>query len=296
MNNQIIDISEDGASLLARGNLFVITTNKGEINIPFDRISVLILGNPMIRVTNATLSRIIQSKGMVIVCEQYLPVAMLMPVGTHSTVSRNYTLQTTARQTLKKQLWREIVRHKILFQSHLLDRLHLSNPIRTAHTMVKSGDSTNMEGYVARLYWEALFGPEFSRNREQPGINQFLNYGYTILHSCVARAICASGLHPSFGIYHHNQYNAYCLVNDFMEPFRPLVDEVVYTIFYREVPPTELSPPYKRRLTEILHAKVLLDGRWYTLFDALSMIFSSLLLSFEKRAMLLRLPQEIFEP
>ncbi|MFN4217566.1 MAG: type II CRISPR-associated endonuclease Cas1, partial [Brevinematales bacterium] len=222
-------------------------------------------------------------------------VAMLLPIGTHSTVSRNYALQAMAKTVLKKNLWAEIVRKKVKFQSDLLDKLGRPNPLRRMMDLVRSGDTTNVEGHAARLYWEALFGDHFVRNREREDANRFLNYGYIVLRSCVARALCSSGLHPSFGIYHHNQYNAYCLVDDMMEPFRPLVDEIVFHLIQRIDPEEEFSSDIKKELVSVLKRRVVIDGRSYELFDALSLVSSSLLLSYERGEMLLRLPEKIFE-
>lgn len=296
MNERIIDISGEGASLSAEGGLLVIQKKEGEkLSVPFDQVGVVILAHPMIRITGAALSRIVMNKGMVIVCESYLPVAMLLPIGTHSTASRNYTLQAMAKTVLKKHLWAEIVRAKVRFQSDLLDRLGRPNPLKRLVSLVRSGDTTNVEGHAARLYWEALFGEDFVRDRERQDVNRFLNYGYIVLRSCVARALCSSGLHPSFGIYHHNQYNAYCLVDDMMEPFRPLVDEIVWWLWKSDLGEAELSPTIKKELVKVLQKRVLLDGRWYELFDALSLVSSSLLLSYEKGEMFLRLPEKIFE-
>jgi len=296
MNERIIDLSDEGAYLHVEGDLLVIVKKTGDrVTLPFEQVGVVMLAHPHLTLSASAIARIAQHKGMVVVCEHYLPVAMLLPVGTHSTAARNYALQTMVKPGLKKRLWSFVVSTKIRFQSDLLDRWGRTNPIRKMASLVQLGDKTNMEGHAARLYWEALFGEDFVRDREAGDANRFLNYGYTVLRACVARAICASGLHPSFGIYHHNQYNSYGLVDDLMEPFRPLVDDVVYQILTRGDGDAELTPSIKRELVGVLRRRVLMDGRRYELFDALSLVSSSLLASYEQGESLLRLPESLFE-
>jgi len=131
----------------------------------------------------------------------------------------------------KKRLWQQIVSQKIEQQVKTLESvdknsLHLQRMIKK----VKSGDPENIEAQAARKYWSTLFGSDFRRNIDEPGINALLNYGYSIVRAMTARAVVGAGLHPSLGIFHQNQYNGLCLADDLMEPFRPWVDWQVYRL------------------------------------------------------------------
>jgi CRISPR-associated protein Cas1 len=139
-------------------------------------------------------------------------------------------------------------------------------------------DPDNLEAVAARRYWPLLFGGQFSRipGSEEP-VNRLLNYGYAILRAIVARAIVGAGLHPSLGVHHHNRYNSYCLADDIMEPFRPLVDRQVHGIISTFGP----APPLDRRIKEtligaLLAVRVSLAGEERTLFDATARISTSL--------------------
>ena len=142
--------------------------------------------------------------------------------------------QIACGEVLKKQLWKQVVEAKIRNQASLLDNVgENGNVLKPFYTNVRSGDVDNREGIAARIYFQHLFGDSFIRNRDEPGINALLNYGYSILRAATCRAIVSSGLLPAIGIYHHNRSNAYPLADDLMEPYRPFVDEVVYSLAMR---------------------------------------------------------------
>jgi CRISPR-associated protein Cas1 len=137
--------------------------------------------------------------------------------------------QISAKEPLKKSLWKQTVESKIKNQAALLNKLGKNgNKLRPYYNNVKSGDIDNREGIAARLYFQELFGKNFVRDRFDSGINSLLNYGYTIIRSASARAIMSAGLFPAFGIFHHNRSNAFPLADDLMEPYRPFVDEIVF--------------------------------------------------------------------
>ena len=148
---------------------------------------------------------------------------MLLPLVGHHLQARRFVAQAAASVPTKKRLWRQIVRAKIELQAHTLETLHGDSAgVRPLMRLVRSGDPENVEARAARAYWPLLFADDdFRRDHERGDQNRLLNYGYTVLRAIVARAICAAGLHPALGLHHHNQYSAFCLADDLMEPFRP---------------------------------------------------------------------------
>ena len=145
-----------------------------------------------------------------------------------------------------------MVKEKIKNQSKVLDLYHKENKLKYIHKTVLSADSSNREAYAARIYFKALFGDKFTRDKDMAGINSFLNYGYAVLRSALARYVVAAGLNPAYGVGHRNMLNPFCLVDDLIEPFRPIVDSVVYMIFEQNPDISDLSTVYKAKLSGIL--------------------------------------------
>jgi CRISPR-associated protein Cas1 len=190
----------------------------------------------------------------VIFCNKnHMPHSMLFPLEGNHLQSELYRNQVTISESLKKQLWKQTVEAKISNQSRLLTKLNKDgNDIAYLANQVKSGDITGREGVAARKYWKRLFGAEFNRDRNGVFPNNFLNYGYIVLRAAVARALTGSGLLPTFGIHHHNRYNAYCLADDLMEPFRPYVDEIVFNMVENYPGQETLEKELKAELLQIL--------------------------------------------
>jgi CRISPR-associated protein Cas1 len=202
--------------------------------IPFADIAVLVTSHPQISFTQAVLAGLAAAGGMFIVSnEKHLPAAMLLPLSTHSTQTERFARQAAVSLPTRKRSWQQIVQAKLRAQARLLEETTGADQgLRQMAARVRSGDPDNLEAQAARTYWQALFGEgpsgePFRRDPEGGGINVHLNYGYAVLRAIVARALCASGLHPSLGVHHHNRYDTFCLADDLMEPFRPLVDRVV---------------------------------------------------------------------
>jgi CRISPR-associated protein Cas1 len=167
--------------------------------------------------------------------------------------------------------------------------------LRAMAERVRSGDPENVEAQAARKYWPMLFGPEFHRDREAAGVNPMLNYGYAILRAMTARAVCAAGLHPTLGLHHHNKYNAFCLADDLMEPFRPLVDRTVAEFLAFYGPDPTMDKTAKQGLIEGLTGRVLVEGEWRTVFDALTRMAASLAGVYAGERKELVLPEEWWE-
>ena len=165
------------------------------------------------------------------VTKKGFPHALLQNLDANSLQGEFLRNQTSVGEVLKKQLWKQIVESKIINQAALLEKLHgKGNLLKPFYSHVKSGDSDNREGIAARIYWQALFGSDFVRDRYQEGINSLLNYGYAILRSATARALVIAGLTPSLGLFHHHRSNAFPLADDMMESYRPFVDEIVHQL------------------------------------------------------------------
>ncbi len=259
MIEHIIEISETAVHLRLRNSLAVFVSSNGEERTcPLDEIGCLLVSNPAVSITGALLAALAEHGCMVVVSnEKYIPVAMHLPINGNCIQTERFRAQINVDKPLNKQLWKSIVKAKICGQARFLQELEKkeSEQLFKMSEKVKSGDVENIEGQAARIYWKALFGPDFIRNREADDANVLLNYGYAILRSMAARACCASGLHPTLGINHHNKYDAYCLADDIMEPFRSFVDKAVY-----ELNPLNISMPLgrnvRKKLLEVLLAKV----------------------------------------
>lgn len=154
---------------------------------------------------------------------------------------------------------------------------------------VKTGDSTNMEGIAAQYYWKRMY-ENFSREREGEAPNNFLNYGYSIIRSIVARALVSSGLHPTIGLFHRNKYNPYCLADDIMEPYRPYVDELVYGLMNLPTRPTELTTPIKAELLKLASCDVMMMQKRRPLMVAVSSTTSSLYKCYTGEQRVIRYP------
>lgn len=205
---------------------------------PIEDIGIVVLDNKQITLTQALLEALLENNCAVITCDsKQMPVGMLLPLCGNSIQSERFRDQIAASLPLRKQLWQQTVKAKIDNQAKVL-KLCAQAEVRCMQKWseeVKSGDSENLEARAAAYYWKTLFAgfpdlADFTRGRDGIEPNNLLNYGYAILRAVVARALVCSGLLPTLGIHHHNRYNAYCLADDMMEPYRPYVDELVYQI------------------------------------------------------------------
>jgi CRISPR-associated protein Cas1 len=232
---------------------------------------------------------------VVITCDSsHHPNGIMLPVSgnaLHTMVLRN---QLQASRPFRKRLWQQTVRAKIINQADLLERFDENpTPLRRWVTQVRSGDSSNIEARAARYYWEHFLPAEmgFQRNPEGSPPNNLLNYGYAILRAAVARALVSSGLHPAVGIHHRNEYNAFCLADDVMEPYRPFVDWLVRSIVVEGEPLHELTPSLKKRLLSILTVDVEIDKQKRPLQLALSTTTKSLADCYAKERRVLKYPR-----
>lgn len=203
------------------------------ITRPIEDIGVVVVENQMVRFTVPVINALAENNVAVVFCDATsMPRSILMSLDGNSTLQEIHRAQIEAGEPAKKRAWKQIVESKIKNQSLLLESLGLSGaPLRSLLAGVKSGDPDNREGRAARLYWSQIFGPGFRRDRNGEPPNGLLNYGYSILRAAVIRALVGSGLYPAFGIFHRNRYNAFPLADDIMEPYRPMVDAIVYDLY-----------------------------------------------------------------
>lgn len=264
------------------------------VSVPFEEIAVVLVSHPQVTFSQCVLEELTLNGGVLIACDRKsLPVGMFVPLVSHHLSSRRLRLQADASAPRLKKAWQQIVRAKIRAQSHLLLSLFKEDHgLSLLAEKVKSGDPNNLEAQAAKRYWSKLFnGYHFRRKPEgDDPINVRLNFGYGVLRGIVARAICATGFHPSLGLHHHNMFNAYCLADDLMEPFRPLVDRTVRSLV--DVSPLEdsLSQDTKEALIAPLLGRMKLNGELRTLFDVVSRLSSSLVQFFAKERDDIELP------
>lgn len=249
--------------------------------VPIEDVGVVVLDNKQITITQGALSELLNNNVAVISCDEHrMPAGLILPLAGNTTQSERFRHQIEASQPLKKQLWQQTIQAKIANQSTvLLQQRGLECGNMQAWTkQVKSGDSDNLEGRAAAFYWQNLFGhiPEFHRDREGVAPNNLLNYGYAILRAVVARSLVGSGLLPTLGIHHHNRYNAYCLADDIMEPYRPFVDKLVAEIVDSGIDISKLTTEIKSKLLSIPVLDVIINERRSPLMIAVATTTASL--------------------
>lgn len=271
---------------ISNEQLIIELPDTGEIRkAPIEDIGILILDHQQITLTQSVLAKLLANNTAVVSCDDtHHPTGLLLSLDGHTLQSQKQQAQLEASVPLKKQLWQQTVTAKIENQAALLvqEREDAQYLLRLAKD-VKSGDADNNEAQAAAYYWKRLFPAflEFRRERYGPPPNQLLNYGYSILRALVARSLVASGLLPTFGIHHRNQYNSYCLADDMMEPYRPFVDKVVCDIVRMNGKFLEMTPKMKQALLAIPAMDVLIGGQKSPLMNGVQRTTASLAKCFE---------------
>lgn len=249
--------------------------------IPIEDIGIIILDNKRITITQGVIEALLENNSALITCNSSrMPIGLMLPLSGNKTQSERYREQIDASIPLKKQLWQQTVQSKIRNQAYVLSNKNntIVNNMLVWASDTKSGDPDNYEARAAVYYWANLFDDVdgFTRYREGIPPNNLLNYGYAILRAIVARSLVASGLLPTFGIHHRNKYNAYCLADDIMEPYRPFVDRLVCNIIKEEKDFEELKQEIKYKLLDVPVLDVFLDGQRSPLMVAVSQTTASL--------------------
>lgn len=254
--------------------------------IPVEDIGVVVLDNRQITLTHGLLEALLENNCAVVTCDSRgMPVGLMLPLCGNTLQSERFAKQIEASLPLKKQLWQQTVKAKIDNQAAVLKNV---TEVETGcmnrwSADVRSGDPDNLEGRAAAYYWKNVFSnitelDNFTRGRDGMPPNNLLNYGYTILRAVIARSLVSAGLLPTLGIHHHNRYNAYCLADDIMEPYRPYVDRLVYDIISRRSIEeyAELTKEIKMSLLSIPTLDVTVNGRRSPLMIAATQTAASL--------------------
>ena len=252
-----------------------------ERTIPIEDIGVVVLDNKRITITTGVMEALLENNAAVITCDsRNMPTGLMLPLCGNTLQSERFRDQIDSSLPLRKQLWQQTVKQKIVNQEVVLKKYTETETrcMRVWADEVRSGDADNHEARAAAYYWRNIFPqiPNFIRGREEEPPNNLLNYGYAILRAVVARALVGSGLLPTLGIHHHNRYNAYCLADDIMEPYRPYVDELVVNIIKKNYNYKELTKELKAQLLSIPVLDVTIDGKRSPLMIAASQTTASL--------------------
>ena len=268
---------------------------EAEATIPIEDIGVVLLDHQQLIISQALLAKLLDNNVAVITCNTaHHPTGLLLNLDGHSLQSQRFQAQLGASEPLKKQLWQQTVRAKILNQASLLRwRGHETQQMEHWADNVKSGDPDNLEGRAAAWYWATLFKgvkaylpfdeaptlkslENFVRDPAGLPPNQLLNYAYSLLRATMARSLVGSGLLPVMGIFHRNQYNAYCLADDIMEPYRPLADKLVVQLIEENGLAEELTPAVKKKLLVVPAMDVNVQGETSPLMIAMQRSSASL--------------------
>lgn len=257
MIGRIVEIADDRRHLFVNRGFMVVRDTEGERKelgqIPLDDIAAVIASAHGMSYTNNLLVALAQRGAPFVLCAaNHNAVGMLLPIDGHHVQAKRIEAQITASQPLHKRLWAAVVKAKLEQQAAALAAVGVPTaPLTALVKKVRSGDPENIEGQAARRYWTSLFGSAFRRDQNAGGVNALLNYGYTIIRSATARAVVAAGLHPSIGLHHSNDSNAMRLVDDLMEPFRPIIDLKVWQL--QRDGEAHVTPEAKRAMVNTLY-------------------------------------------
>lgn len=252
--------------------------------VPIEDLGVIILDNKQITITQGLIDALLENNCALITCDsRRMPVGLMLPLAGNTIQNERFRSQLDSSLPLRKQLWQQTIEAKIRNQAAVLKYVtgqEHKNMLKWSDS-VRSGDADNMEARAAVYYWKTIFpnDPCFIRDREDEGANALLNYGYAILRAVVARALVGAGLLPTLGIHHHNRYNAYCLADDIMEPYRPYVDKLVVEIL-EDCAEDKLNATNKVKLLNIPVIEVKINEKRSPLMIAVSQTVSSLVKCF----------------
>ncbi len=265
-------------------------------SVPIEDIGIVLLDNYRLTISSALINKLLNNNVAFISCDQkHLPQGMMLNLSVGHTRQEHFEIQIKTTDAFKGNLWKSVIKQKITNQALLLkeNEFEYKNLLHFAKN-VKSGDPMNLEGQAAAYYWKRIFSNDitnFKRGQYENKPNNLLNYGYTILRAITARALVSSGLLPTFGIHHHNKYNAYCLADDIMEPYRPYVDRLVLDLIYdKSLSEMELTKEIKIELLKIPVLDVFINKKRSPLMVAMQQTTASLYKSMENKKVVLKLP------
>ena len=257
MIGRIVEVADDRRHLSMSRGFMVVQDTEGERKelgqVPLDDIAAVIANAHGLSYTNNLLVALCERGAPFVLCAaNHNAVGMLLPIDGNHQQAKRYDAQIESSKPTRKRLWAEVVRAKLHQQAAALEAASAPTaPLTALVARVRSGDPDNIEAQGARKYWTLLFGDNFRRDQDGGGVNGMLNYGYTVLRACTARAVVAAGLHPTLGLHHSNQGNAMRLIDDLMEPFRPVIDLKVWLLAKNDE--REITPETKRALVRTLY-------------------------------------------
>lgn len=294
MIGRIIEIAEDGRYLSVLRGFLIVSHEGNEIGrVPLDDIAAVIGNAHGLTYSNNLLVELARRNAPFVLCaENHMPVGMLWPLDGNYEQGARMDAQLDATRPKSKRLWADIVKQKIATQAAVLKAADKpSAPLSALIRKVRSGDPDNVEAQAARRYWQLLFGDNFRRDTSGGGINGLLNYGYTVLRAATARAVIAAGLHPGIGLHHGNAQNPIRLVDDLMEPFRPIIDFTVFNLVRQGA--EEVTPDTKRELVHALYRDMLTSQGQSPLSACLERLATSLAQVFLGETDSLEFPESI---
>lgn len=294
MIGRIVEIAEDGRYLSVVRGFLVVSHEGNEIGrVPLDDIAAVVGNAHGLTYSNNLLVELARRNAPFVLCaENHMPVGMLWPLDGNYEQGARMDAQVDGTRPMSKRLWADLVKRKIAMQAAVLESTGKpSAPLSALIRKVRSGDTSNVEAQAARRYWSLLFGSDFRRDTSGGGINGLLNYGYTVLRAATARAVIAAGLHPGIGLHHENAQNPMRLVDDLMEPFRPVIDITVFDLVSQDV--MEVGPDSKRKLVHALYRDLATSQGRSPLSVCLERLAISLSQVFLSEADTLELPESI---
>lgn len=284
----------DGGKLSLQRQQILIQQNSKNYTVPLEDIAVIVIESPETLITAPLLSALAKNGITLLTCdEQFLPCGQWLPYSQYHRQLKTLKLQLNASEPQKKQLWQTIIRQKIRNQAQTADETGndlAAKRLRAMAAEVKSGDSNNLEAQAAALYFQAVFGSQFKRG-QACGINNHLNYGYAIARAAIARALVQYGWLPALGLFHRNELNPFNLADDFIEPYLPIVDLMVWHLHDQGRLKENLTPNAKQQLVAILNQQICLDQQTFSVLAAIDRTIASFQISLaDKNAKLLKLP------
>ncbi|MGB1316115.1 MAG: type II CRISPR-associated endonuclease Cas1 [Chitinophagales bacterium] len=265
--------------------------------VPIEDVGIVILDHYRITISSGLIHKLLSNNvALITCCDKHLPQGLMLNLSEGHTRQEHFAVQINTSEAFKNKLWKTVIKQKITNQALVLkeNEFEYKNLLYFAKN-VQTGDPQNLEGQAAAYYWKRIFSNDiahFKRGQFEAAPNNLLNYGYTILRAITARSLVASGLLPTFGIHHHNKYNAYCLADDIMEAYRPFVDRLVIAIIYdlseKEM---ELNTSIKKELLQIPVLDVMINGKKSPLMVAMQQTSASLYKSMETKKVNLKLPK-----
>ena len=292
----MVEVQEEGRYLSKHRGFLKVSEDDEEIGrLPFDQIEAMIVSAQSATMSKNLLTEL-AGRGSVTVLtnKSYEPAAIVLPIRHAAETIGHPEDQIAASKPQKKRLWQQFVQRKILHQAYALrtmgDAPAKHKRLETLAASVKSGDPDNHEAQAARTYFTAFFGEKFTRSNESHPINARLNYGYAILRAQCARAICAAGLHPAFGLHHVSRRNPLCLADDLIELFRPLIDMITRQKALEGDMPEQLTPECKRALAKVLQADMVMNEEIKPVSTAINQTAIALAKAFRDKSMSIDLP------